>query len=433
MYKKITYLILFLIYVVLYFALLYTGLESGDYMMYSYKFSLTPQEGVPWPLIHEKVTSFKDIVDSQYVHYLLVNGRSLVHTIIQTFTSFVRYDVCCLIATFVYALTLMLAVKVCFRCENFTSEPLFVFVIAVFAFCCDPSAIYYYMVTAVNYLWPITICLLFIMMLQKNLNVGTKCLFFMVAIISGWSHEAIAIPMSATFLFYLLYERKRILPYQVLGILLLFAGTAITVFAPGNFVKLMGARQTPNLIIFIKQHLYLFVYLRLFYVLILACAYLAYRHQLKGIITKYQYWFIALAASFFFIILTGTLNPRSTFFIDIISGGILCKLIYDHSTTASRAYLSAILSIVIIPLYISAIHYRSIIKERRLAIENTIATSNDNIVNVDNDSIDVPYIIRPYAGTSRQVLKQIHKDWNNAVYQFVYQKDKVNIRYIDSE
>ena len=111
----------------------------------------------------------------------------------------------------------------------------------------------------------------------------------------------------------------------------------------------------------------------------------------------------------------------------------MCKLIYDHSTTASRAYLIAILSIVIIPLYTSAIHYRSIIKERRLAIENTIATSNDNIVNVDNDSIDVPYIIRPYAGTSRQVLKQIHKDWNNAVYQFVYQKDKVNIRNIDSE
>lgn len=430
--KKATFFLLFITFIILYFALIYTGLESGDYILYSYKFSMTPQEGAPWPLVHEKIANFKDIVYSQYVHYLFVNGRSLVHTVIQIFTSFVRYDICCLIATFVYALTLVLGVKVCFHRDYFTWEPLFVYIAAVFAFCCDPAAIYS-MVTAINYLWPITLCLMFIVMIRQHLNQAMKCLFFLVAFISGWSHEAIAIPLSAAFIIFLYNERKKLLPYQVIGILLLFAGTAITIAAPGNFTKFLNAQESPSTIILIKQHLYMIVYLRLFYILVIALTFLACRHKLMAFILKYQYWFIALAASFFFILMTGPINPRSTFFIDIISGGILCLLINNYTKTVSRLHLITFLSIIIIPLYSSAIHYRSITKDRMQKAEKNIATSNESIVNIDIKQVKVPYIIKPFVKSSTPAQKQLPIYWNSAVYQFAYQKEKVNISFVDSE
>jgi len=393
---------------------------------------MSPQEGAPWPLVHEKVSSIKDIIYSQYVHYLFVNGRSIVHTIVQLFTSLMRYDICCAIATIIYAITLVLGKKVCFNGREQRWFPSFIFIVGIFAFCCEPAVIYS-MVTAINYLWPITFSLCFILLFHHKLGAIGKLCFFIISFITGWSHEAIAIPLSASFFFYLLIEKKSIKPYQVAGVLLLIIGTAIMICAPGNYVKFSSAQQAPSMWILIKQHIYMIVYLRITYVLIIVLFVLALQHKLLNFVLEYKYWFIALASSFGFVFLVGAINPRSTFFIEIIAGALLCFIINKYVCTVHQRALATLLALVIIPLYSSAIFYRIKIKENRNQIEATIASSTNDTVIINSNRVHVPFIVSSYASGGSKSQKELYRTWNNAVYQFAYDKKVVDIRYNDPD
>jgi len=432
MIKKVTYCLLILLFSALYFALIYNGSTNSDYLLYSYKFSLSPQEGAPWPLIHEKVSSFKDIIYSQYVHYLFVNGRSIVHTIVQLFTSFIRYDICCIIATIMYAITLVLGEKVCFNGQEQRWFPSFIFIVGIFAFCCEPAVIYS-MVTTINYLWPITFSLCFILLFHHKLGAIGKSCFFIISFITGWSHEAIAIPLSASFFFYLLIEKRKLKPYQIAGILFLIIGTAFTICAPGNYVKFSSAQQAPSMWILLKQHIYMIVYLRITYILTIALFVLALQHKLLNFVHEYKYWFIALAASIGFVFLVGAINPRSTFFIEIIAGALLCFIINKYLSTAHQRALTTLIALVIIPLYSSAIFYRIQIKENRKQIEAIIASSTNDTVIINSNRVHVPFIVSSYASGGSKSQKELYRTWNNAVYQFAYDKKVVDIRYNDPD
>ena len=419
-----------LIFAVLFFFLNLSYAGRTDYLLYSFKFSMAPQDGASWPLVHEKVGSLWDIIYSQYIHYLFVNGRTIVHAIIQVFTSFFRFDVCCAIVTFIYVITLILGEKVCFTHHRHTWIPYFVFIVAVFAFCCDPAATYG-METCVNYLWPITFVLGFIILFSKDLKWWGKVIFFLLAFVSGWSHEAIAIPVSVSLLAYMILERKSIKSFQVAGILLFFMGTVAIVFAPGNFVKFVQAQDTSSMMGLVVKHFSLFIYLRLTYVLLISLIYLASKKKLKCFVLKHKYWFIALVTSVAFIIFTSAINPRSTFFIEIIAGGLLCMFIDEFMSVKMHKVLIALFSLVIIPLFVGACFYRMQMKEKRLRAEEQIALSQDPIVSVDIERVNFPKVLSPFVGEGAQGAKPEYLNWIDIVYEFVYQKEEVNVTYVD--
>ena len=427
--RKIAFYLSLVVFSVLYYALVYTGSQGGDYLLYGYKFSLNPQEGAPWPLVHEKIASIWDIIYSQYVHYFYVNGRSIVHAIIQLFTTF-RYDICCIIATIVFAITLLLAQKVCFTHPKQGLLPRFVIVLAVFICCCSPSTILG-IVGALNYLWPLTFCLIFILLFDRPLNLWQKCAFFVVALLSGWSHEALAVPISAAYFVYLILERKTIKSHQVVGILLLLLGTILVVFAPGNFIKFFTAHDMEHsgLLSLIKQHLKLIIHLRLTYVLLAVLSYLAVKKILCSFIVAHKYWFVALATSFLFILVVGTINPRSVFFIDMIAGGLLCVFIDEYLKPISEQRLIIVVAFIAIPLSISSSYYRSLRKQNTKMIEQQLAASQEQVININVQSVGVPYILEPYVGVPSRSMEKIISSWREEVYEFVYQKQDVKINY----
>lgn len=424
--RKTIYYSLLVVFAALYYILILTGLTNGDYLIYSYKFSPVPVEGFPWPVLHEKIASFHDVIASQYAHYLSMNGRALLHTVVQVFSSFLRYDVCCLIATLVFVLTLLLGEKVCLKRAATSGLPAFVLVVAVFAFCSVPSAIYN-MITTINYLWPVTLCLLFLFLLKHDGSIWSKALFLPVALMAGWSHEAISVPVAAALVFYLILE-KRLKPYQITGIVLFLLGTAAVLFAPGNFTKFQTSHDAVGPMLFVKIHFSMIKFLRVFYVLVAALIILAAKRRLKPILQRYRYWFIALAASLFFVFLTGAINPRSTFFIDIIAGGILCMLADEYLTTKWHKVLITAFAANIIPLYAAAPYYRHQIKQSFRQAESTIASWQYPVIYINLERTHVPPILHPYAGNG-----QIgHIIWVDIVYQFVYHKNRVRINFIEA-
>lgn len=431
--KRIVYYLFLVVFSILYYVLIYTGTTSSDYLLYSYKFSFNPVENAPWPLIHEKVTSLWDIFYSQCVHYLYVNGRSIVHAIIQLFTSFLGYDVCCLIATIMFALTLLLAEKVCFRRKVQTWIPRYVMIVGVFVFCCAPATIYS-IVGTINYIWPLTFGLLFILWFDKPLCAWQKCLFFLVALIAGWSHEAFAAPLASTFFVFLLLERKRIKPYQVIGIVLLLMGTTATIISPGNFVKFLGSHGMGHVgvKVVILTHLKMFLYLRLTYVLFIVVVYLSVKKELYPFIVKYKYWFIAFVVSFIFILLVGAINARSTFFIEMIAGGILCIFIGEYVKPLSQHIIIVVITLISIPVFVLSSYYRSKIKETVKETEQLLATTPDKIVKINVTRTAVPDVLLPFVGYS-QGKNEIVWTWQNTVYEFVYEKEEIELNYIDSE
>ena len=81
-------------------------------------------------------------------------------------------------------------------------------------------------------------------------------------------------------------------------------------------------------------------------------------------------------------------------------------------------------------MLLAAFFYRASIKENLRRAEHQIATSPEMIVNVDIQRVKVPFFLAPIVGDS-QDQKQFLVHWRNIVYKFVYQKEEVNLHYID--
>lgn len=423
--KRAIYYSLLIVFSALYYILILTGLTNGDYLIYSYKFTLGPHEGFPWPVAHEKIATMGDVLSSQYAHYLTMNGRALLHTAVQAFSSFLRYDVCCVIATLVFIVTLLLGEKVCLKRSTSNGLPAFVCVVAVFALCSVPSVIYN-MITAINYLWPVTLCLLFLYLLKRDGSTWTRAALLPVSLMAGWSHEAISLPIAVALVVYLISE-KDLKPYQIAGIILFLLGTAVVVLAPGNFTKFQTSHDGDATTVLIKRHFSMFQFVRLFYVLVVVLIVLATKHRLNEAFRQHRYWFIALVASVAFVFLAGAINSRSTFFIDVFSGGILCMLADEYLSPKWQKLCIALLAAAIMPLYAAAPYYRYQTKENFKQAEETIATWHYPVLYINMEPTRVPPILRPYAGNG----KVGHITWVNIVYQFVYGKNRVRIIYVN--
>ena len=72
------------------------------------------------------------------------------------------------------------------------------------------------------------------------------------------------------------------------------------------------------------------------------------------------------------------------------------------------------------------------IKENVTKTNLLLASSPNKVVKINVPRVNVPYVLSPYIGAT-QGKNEVHLTWQNTVYEFVYEKEKVNINYFDVE
>lgn len=220
-----------------------------------------------------RVDSIKKLIISQKNHYLYTNGRAVVHTIVQIFAGMLGYRCWAFFVAFLTGLTIWLFVR--YTCEGkWRENPLIYGLVVICYLYLYPSGdngSFYWLVFGMNYLFPMTMILIWLILLKKM--VGGKeykwpmkdIVIPVFSFLLGWTHEGFIVPLcGATFLYTLMNFRK--INYSVLLMFIsLWIGGLLLVCSPANYNRL-GHSMIANIL----NGIDLYVQLRLIWLIALS-------------------------------------------------------------------------------------------------------------------------------------------------------------------
>ncbi len=194
-----------------------------------------------------RIGSLGDIFVSQYNHYLMWGGRSVVHFIAQLLLMMPPWwmDIFNTLAYIAFIHVLYLIVN-----KQNGINPIVYLLLAVSVFLFQPAfyAAAVWKTGSANYLWGTLLIVLFILPYYSYYRSeetkdgwGKAFLFFIVGILAGWTNENMGVALVfytvATLLLFR-YEKMAIPKWAVFGLIGVIIGCGVMLLAPGNYIRL---------------------------------------------------------------------------------------------------------------------------------------------------------------------------------------------------
>lgn len=276
---------------------IFTPLLADDY---GYSFGL-----------NGKVQNIVDVLEKQINHYFTWGGRSVAHTIAQTFLIFSK-GIFSVFNAIVYTLLVYLIyLHAKFDHKEEKPQLLILIHLALWFFIPVFGQTCLWLIGSCNYLWTTTIILVFLYLYRKNGkdNWWKTIGMLLLGIVAGWTNENTGfglIVISAGILAIDKLEHKKkfkIKKYQISGIVGNIIGFVIMIIAPGNYLRnSLTVDQTPfikkiwNRLIEITNSISIYLLVLLIIAIVLVTIYyyhkkkvnpLAYVFALSSILTAY--------------------------------------------------------------------------------------------------------------------------------------------------
>lgn len=185
------------------------------------------------------VGSIGDIFASQVEHYHSVNGRSVVHLLVQLFTGLLGKTVFDILNVFIFCAFIYLLKIPLGRCRQWLAIAVTLALVLLLPRFKDT---FLWMTGSINYLWSATAALLFLLMYGKRHERAidkTLPLSLIAAFMLGWTHEGITLPLGASLVvFNLLPVKSSRGRQQGLWLALAYlAGGCVIALAPGTLAR----------------------------------------------------------------------------------------------------------------------------------------------------------------------------------------------------
>lgn len=185
-----------------------------------------------------RIHTFRDIITTQCSHYTTTNGRFLVHVAVMATLNLVPLWVFRLINALVFTFLVFILDKIVNTSKNNEEgnkqsikpsfATLFFTAFVVLVAVPQPAVVLFTLVAySVNYLWVAAVVMAWIWTVERGITGWGTCV---AAVVAGSLQESFSLPLCAGILTAVLLHQ---LPWRVF--LCLCAGTAVCVFAPGNF------------------------------------------------------------------------------------------------------------------------------------------------------------------------------------------------------
>ena len=341
------------VYLFLYLLNYYTPMSFGDDYLYSFIWQGKPMN-VPLPEDAVRISSWHDLLISQWSHYMTWGGRTVAHVIAQFFL-WIGKDIFNFFNSFM-AVALIAEIYWCIHkgeiTFNFEPKAVFWIFFSLWAFSPVFAPIFFWLTGACNYLWTAVILLGFLIpyiqkyyclqeVSQKQTATFSLGMFF-YGIIAGWTNEntvcwAILILGIFTFSCRKYYELERWMYCGMAGLLI---GYALMILAPGNFFRARVEQSGTNLFtaqVMIEQFGILFTILLIqfllwYFVLRSRCKLRQIAIQKQEVKKDYLFITVLCVLAFFMsaiMILSPRFPPRSGFFgtiLLIIASGALLRM-----------------------------------------------------------------------------------------------------------
>ncbi len=174
--------------------------EYLDDFLYKYRF-VNGLADTDYP-----IKTIKDILLSQIEHYMMFNGRSVVHFLVQLFTAilgkplFNVFNAVAIVAFF-YLLSRITVEKI---------NSVHFLIVSMVSILLLPSFsdCFVWMTGSINYLWSGLAVLFYLYVLNQFKDKDISWKYFAIgvlALFSGWTHEGISFPLALSSLFYILF------------------------------------------------------------------------------------------------------------------------------------------------------------------------------------------------------------------------------------
>lgn len=289
---------------------------------------------------HERISSLKDIFVSQCDHYMLRNGRFLVHCIVQLFCGILGVEWFRIFNTVMFVLFCGMTTRLV--SGTYRTSIMWYAVTAFVIWLFIPQiglTVLGNIACGVNYLWVGVATLAFIILWQKisqddkrfsilgNIGLG------IVGAIIGSLQESFSIPVAGTLFIYYCFNFKNFRGSIIWLVCGYWIGSVALILAPGNFIRLQKEASTENIIVVsIRRFIAILGYFRLLIIVAIFHIVIWSKNRVKvqQIISYNCRYYLMLLIGFAFTVVVAYTGQHQLFFMGWLVILIMLKLIYEY-------------------------------------------------------------------------------------------------------
>ena len=310
------------------------------------------------------INSLSDVFRSQWEHYFVANGRSVVHVLVQVFTGLLGKQVFNVLNAIVFALFIYLLknnVTLHTRGNGFFAVTFALFLVLLLPLFKDT---FLWMTGSVNYLWSGTAVLLFLWIYESRGNLlvnDNKSVAWMLplALLMGWTHEGISQPLAVSLFAFNLLDFKRSCHTWGFWLAVAFLmGACIMAFAPGNMVRLSagGDFALSTLGLKLLNGFTVFGRLKIVYLAILLTlvSWFVNRSLARDVLKQNRHLLLAMLLSVGIVLAAGLTSQRTAFGLELFLMVFVLRLVGQWSACLKGKTLNrcaVALSVLLIGFY----------------------------------------------------------------------------------
>lgn len=356
----------------------------SDDLLYHFIWNESQQQGNA-PL--ERIQNLSDVVKSQIAHYQYINGRSLTHGLAQIALNLIPQKLAKLLNSAMFLLLVYLMA----RYTRIKKENLFFLMTVVFGLIFLVISGFYsgfiWLLGAFTYLWALvmTMCFLFMLRWLQNRNMNWKLIpLIPLSFLMGWTHEAIALPLSvACFLYLVIHRNKFFFKAKNYCMLAYILGMLMIVISPAlwNRADVGGIPLTQRLISGLINILF---GIRISWILIISLLFVFIKNKQYFLTFIYQqkYLFTAWIIAIGIIFSCGTNIERVPICTDFIAILILLNLLQTERIRPFRKTITIVIALVSAIVVVPAIQINSYNHQNFLYHHQQLCQTDNNIIKV---------------------------------------------------
>ena len=292
---------------------------------------------------YERIQSLKDIFVSQFDHYMLRNGRFLVHCVVQLFCGILGVEWFRIINTIMFVLFCAITTRLV--CGTYRI-PIMWYTLTAFAIWLFIPRIGFTILgniaCGVNYLWVGVASVAFILLHQKvadaKLSTGANIGLVVIGVLIGSLQESFSIPISGALFLYYCFNLKKFKGSVVWLVCGYWLGSIALIIAPGNFIRLQKEVSAESIIIVsIRRFLAIFKDCWLLIVVVISHIVFLCKNQInvRQFISQNILLYMMLLIGFAFTIIIAYTGEHQLFFIGWLVILIMLKLLYAYWSSAN--------------------------------------------------------------------------------------------------
>lgn len=340
---------------------------NGD--AYSYQFNFA--NGRP-------IENMAQVVQSQYHHFFLMNGRIWAHVLCQGFSALWGQTAFAVCNALVYILFVLLFAKI--SCAAWRNSSQLLLCILVVLFICDVS---YITNCQIGYIWTSTVTLAFLILYFRAREAARPAwwvllMLFVLSLLAGNGNEAIAIGVGASLIVDFFRFFKRLTLTQWVMLVGFGIGGLFLCLSPGILDR--ASQDSPDAFWSTYR---LLIYSRMLYVMVITLAVLKLRHRLhlREFVKDNWFFFTTMVVLLVFNYIIGIgLTNRQLFGVELFAGIITVRAL---RTTALPKWLLGFCSLIVIALYVLKFDYLTKSNEDLRKIRTALEQSDSLRIFVD--------------------------------------------------